>query len=178
MTATADTAEATTEKPRFAIFRGKDAHAEDGIPMMRVEPVSDVVIEGSQKLIAAGANHGHDTRLLFATDRFSLAHAWFKSGFPLPRHSHDTDCLYYITGGSLKMGTADLGTGDGFFIPGGTPYTYTPGPNGVEVLEFRADGDFNIATLANNPAFWGKALETVIAKQDAWPGEARPSAID
>jgi mannose-6-phosphate isomerase-like protein (cupin superfamily) len=160
---------------RFAIFRNEDAHAEAGIPMMHHEPMTDTEIAGGTKLVEAGANNGHVTRLLFSTGKFSLAHAWFKSGFPLPRHSHDTDCLYYVVAGSLQMGTSELKAGDGFFVGGGVPYTYTPGPEGVEVLEFRADGDFNIKLLANNPAFWERSLATVIAKQASWPDETPPT---
>ena len=72
----------------------------------------------------------------------SLVHAWFGPHFPLFRHSHPQlgDCLYYIVGGSAVLGSRVLGPGDGFFVPNGAPYKYKAGPEGVEILEFRAGG--------------------------------------
>jgi quercetin dioxygenase-like cupin family protein len=166
------------EAPPFAIFRRADAHPEDGIGIMRQEPMTPTAIAGGTKVTEAGGLEGTENRLLFAGGGFSLSYAWFKSGFPLPRHSHDTDCLYYVLAGTLKMGRETLEAGDGFFIGGGTPYTYTPGPEGVEVLEFRSGGLFNIRMLADNPAFWDKALATVQAQRAAWARESRPSGLD
>jgi hypothetical protein len=41
----------------------------------------------------------------------SLCWAWFKSGYVLPRHSHNADCLYYVLGGSLRLGSVWLKAG-------------------------------------------------------------------
>jgi hypothetical protein len=45
----------------------------------------------------------------------------------------------------------------------------------VEVLEFRAADVFNIKVLANNPAFWDTAMETVRSRQSQWAREPRPA---
>lgn len=66
--------------------------------------------------------------------------------------------------------------GDGFFVGHDVPYTYRPGPAGVEVLEFRATDAFNIKVMANNPAFWDAAVETVRNHRAAWSTEPRPTA--
>lgn len=145
--------------------------------MMVHEPVSPVAAEGGRRMMEAGVHNGHEVEVLFSTGGFSLTYAWFKSGFPLPRHSHNVDCLYYIISGSLRIGREELGAGDGFFVGGDVPYTYTPGPAGVEVLEFRASNAFNIKVMANNPAFWDRALETVKDNRSAWATQPRPSAI-
>jgi hypothetical protein len=55
------------------------------------------------------------------------------------------------------------------------PYTYKAGSAGVEVLEFRAADVFNIKVLANNPAFWDMAIETVRSRQCQWAHEQRPA---
>ncbi len=75
-------------------------------------------------------------------DGMSLVHAWFGPHFPLFRHSHPKhgDCLYYVVSGQIVMGSRVLRAGDGFFVPNGMPYKYRAGPEGVEVLEFRAGG--------------------------------------
>jgi hypothetical protein len=72
----------------------------------------------------------------------SLIHAWFGPNFPLFRHSHPRfgDCLYYVVAGSAVLGSQVLKPGDGFFVPNGMPYKYRAGPEGVEILEFRAGG--------------------------------------
>jgi hypothetical protein len=123
----------------------------------------------------AGVDAGHQLKVLFSVPGFSLVYVWFKSGFPLPRHTHNVDCLYYIVGGSLKLGSEELSTGDGFFIGKDVPYTYTPGERGVEVLEFRASNRFNIDVLAGNPAFWARAVETVRERRGAWESERQPA---
>ena len=76
------------------------------------------------------------------TEGMSLVHAWFGPNFPLFRHSHPKlgDCLYYIVAGSAVLGSRVLKPGDGFFVPNGMPYKYRAGPEGVEILEFRAGG--------------------------------------
>jgi quercetin dioxygenase-like cupin family protein len=75
---------------------------------------------------------------------FSLVTVDFGPGFLLPRHSHDSDCLYYIVAGSLIMGTRTLGAGDGFFLPADQPYAYRAGPQGVKLLEFRHQASFDM----------------------------------
>ncbi len=160
--------------PKFALFRAKDAESFEESGIMSVGDMSEAVIEGSTRLAAEGYEAGHELKLLFAMPGMSLTHVWFKSGFPLPRHSHDADCLYYIIAGSLRIGTEELGAGEGFYVGSDVPYAYTPGDEGVELLEFRSSNAFDIKLLANNPAFWERASETVRAKKDVWPGETLP----
>jgi mannose-6-phosphate isomerase-like protein (cupin superfamily) len=159
----------------FVIFRAKDAIAYDEAGVMTHEPMSAVAIEGGSRLLQEGVEAGHRVRLLFSMPGFSLTHAWFKSGYPLPRHSHDVDCVYYVVAGTLRIGTEDLGAGDGFFVGRSVPYTYTAGAEGVEVLEFRTSNAFNIKLLADNPSFWDRALATVRERRDGWKTEPAPS---
>jgi hypothetical protein len=162
------------EKPRFAIFRAKDAVGAAEMTCMTYEAMSPMVAEAAQRAQAAGAEAGTELKLLFAIPGFSLTYVWFKSDFPLPRHSHNVDCLYYILGGSLRFGQEELVAGDGFFVGKDVPYTYKAGSAGVEVLEFRAADVFNIKVLANNPAFWDTAIETVRSRRSQWADEPRP----
>ena len=60
-------------------------------------------------------------------------------------------------------------------MPTDGAYSYTPGPDGVEVLEFRTAEPFNIRFLAGNPAFWDKAMETVKAERPGWASQTPPS---
>jgi mannose-6-phosphate isomerase-like protein (cupin superfamily) len=106
---------------------------------------------------------------------FSLTQAWLKRDYPLPLHSHDSDCLYYIVAGTLTMGTEALGPRDSFFVPAGVPYSYRPGPNGVEVLEFRQATQFNFLNLAKGEAWWTKAVATVADNVAHWRTARRPS---
>ncbi len=72
----------------------------------------------------------------------SLVHAWFGANLEFYRHSHPRygDCIYYVLAGELLMGRRRLGPGSGFFLPAHQPYKFSAGPDGLEILEFRADG--------------------------------------
>lgn len=160
-------------EPRFQIFRGADAPL---LEMAEITGLSEVSAEGIRKVRDAGGNDaGQDIRVLLDIPGFSLTYAWFKSGYPLPRHSHKADCAYYIVGGSLQLGAEVLGKGDGFFVPAEAPYTYTVGPEGVEVLEVRHHGCHDIHIMASNAAFWAKAAESAAVNRDRWANERRPS---
>jgi len=166
-------APAETEERRFQIFRGAEAPL---LKMDEITGVTDVTAEGMAKVRTAGGSEaGQDVRVLFEIPGFSLTYAWFKSGYPLPRHSHKMDCAYYIVGGSLQLGPDVLGKGDGFFVPGDAPYTYTVGPEGVEVLEVRNDACHDIKIMASNAAFWAKAAEAIPTNRARWASEPRPS---
>lgn len=159
----------TKEEPaRFQIFRHKDAPSLMEAQCMKVEPYSPAQREGMDKLIAAGGLEGDQVRILCDIPGFSLAHVWFKPGYPLPLHSHDVDCLYYIIAGEIRLGTETLGARDSFFIPAGVPYTYKPGAEGVELLEIRNTGTFNFVNLAKGSAFWDKAAESVAGLRESW----------
>jgi quercetin dioxygenase-like cupin family protein len=100
---------------------------------------------------------------------FSLVTVEFGPGFLLPRHSHSSDCLYYIVGGTLVMGNRVLGPGDGFFLPADQPYAYRAGPEGVKLLEFRHQAAFDMKIYEKDMArYQAKALASLEA--------ARPDA--
>jgi hypothetical protein len=167
----------TKSAGKFAIYRGAAAPAFSEIDVMDYEGMTPQLEETFAQLGEAGIDDGQTVKMLFSAPGFSLTYAWFKSGFPLPRHSHNADCLYYIVAGSLTLGSETLGAGDGFFVPADGAYAYTPGPDGVEVLEFRHAQHFNIKFLAGNPAFWNKALETVRSERAGWGEQQRPQLV-
>src|SRR5678815_3006476 len=106
----------------FRIFRAALAPGlmESGI--MGLEPFTELQSAGMAKLVEAGYLEGDQTRVLINVPGFSLVKAWFKKGYPLARHSHDSDCLYYIIAGSLQLGFETLISGDGFFVGADVPY--------------------------------------------------------
>lgn len=159
---------------KFQIFRHKDAPGLVEAKCMTVEPYTPVQREGMDKVLAAGFLDGDDVRVLCDIPGFSLTHVWFKPGYPLPLHSHDVDCLYYIIAGEVRLGTEILGARDSFFIPSGVPYTYKPGPEGVELLEIRNKGHFNFVNLAKGATFWDKAAESVASNHENWKTIERP----
>jgi hypothetical protein len=136
--------------------------------VLTVQPMSQATLAASERLIEAGSPAGDMVRVVFNIPGFSLTHVWFKKDYPLPRHSHNADCLYYILAGELQLGATKLGPRDGFFIPANAPYIYRPGPEGVELLEFRTAASFDINVLNASAAFWDKAVETCRANQSEW----------
>ena len=76
------------------------------------------------------------------------------------------------------MGRAEeLGPGDGFFVGEDVPYTYTTGPEGVEVLEFRDTNDFNIRFMTKTAKAWTRIAEQVRERQEAWADEVPPTEL-
>lgn len=166
-----------SDKPRaMTIFRAKDAPDLMEAGCMSVEPFSPVQRDGMDKVVQAGLADGDEIRVLCNIPGFSLTHVWFKPDYPLPLHSHDADCLYYIIAGKIRLGTEDLGPRDSFFIPANVPYTYRAGTEGVELLEFRNATQFNFVNLAKGEGFWAKAAETVTARRNEWR-EATPPTL-
>ena len=183
---TADTTPAagsdTAQKPRkrMKIFRSSEARAiQDHMPVLGVD---SGVQAGLQQLAAATGSHpvtaGTRASLLFSEageQGMSLSHVWFKSGYILPRHSHNTDCLYYVVGGELRLGTQVLRKGEGFFIPADTAYTYEAGPEGVEVLEFRNATRFHFLFQGNDESHWSRIAGVLSASCEKWESEPAPT---
>jgi len=165
----------TDHERKFTVFRREDSPSLGDSGMMHFEPFKESILPILGQVQEAGVFKGEDARVLFSIPGFSLLHVWFKPGYPLPLHSHDADCLYYIISGSIRLGAQELGPREGFFVPANVPYGYTPGPEGVEVLEFRHATSFNFVNHANGLPFWEKALETVRANQPVWDTAKMPA---
>jgi len=162
----------------YDIFRTATAPSLDETSHMEIIGMNSEFEAGIAKALEAGFAEGNIVKTLFSRPGFSLTYAWFKSGFPLPLHTHNADCLYYIVAGSLQLGAETLGPGDGFFLGAGKAYRYTPGPSGVEVLEFRTQEDFDINFLAKSLPAWEKIAASVAARKPDWANEtAPPSAV-
>jgi hypothetical protein len=172
-------AEADSPKfaPPFAIFRAHKARDYSAEGPMYVDGAGGDEFDGGGELHDAGFMDGSRVKLLYSRPGMSLTYVWFKSGFPLPRHSHNADCLYFIVAGSLRLGVEELGPGDGFFLGVDVPYTYVPGPDGVEVLEFRTSDHFDFKELGMTPAWMEKALETLAERRSNWAEETTPSGL-
>lgn len=116
------------------------------------------------------------SRVLFAdapsendsADGLSLVHAWLAPHYDLPPHTHDGDCLYYIVSGSLLLGKRTLGAGDGFFVPKNSPYRYTAGPEGVEVVEFRTAVKFDYQYADADETRWKERLQYATDHREEW----------
>ena len=132
---------------------------------------------GCGACVDAGIAEGSFAKILINVPGFSLAYAWHKSDYPLPLHSHDVDCCYLIIAGDLRVGDEALGKGDGFFVPAGTPYTFTTGPKGVEFIEYRHANSWNIVFKYRNETSWKKAATTARDHHEAWRTEAQPFGL-
>lgn len=164
-----------SDTAKFQIFRAADAKGLMEAGCMTVEPFTPVQRAGMDKLVAAGFMDGDEVKVLCNLPGFSLTHVWFKKDYPLPLHSHDADCLYYVIAGSVRLGSEVLGPRDTFFIPAQMPYAYRPGPDGAELLEFRHATSFNFVNHAKGAAFWDKAAEIAASNRADWRQAARPT---
>ncbi|HXY92781.1 MAG TPA: hypothetical protein VEP49_09920 [Acidimicrobiia bacterium] len=116
---------------------------------------------------------GSDARLLVRQTPeeggYSLLYLWFKPNFPLFRHRHEDDCLYVVLSGSALMGNQTLRPGDSFFVSARAPYSYTAGPEGVEVLEIRHDVEkFTTIFATNSQSRIEDARAAVRANATSW----------
>jgi mannose-6-phosphate isomerase-like protein (cupin superfamily) len=138
--------------------------------------VSTATSESGERLLAlheAGHALGVQSNLLVRqTDEeggFSLLLVWGKPNYPLPRHSHMSDCMYFVVSGSATMGNITLRAGDSFYAPNGAPYQYTAGPDGIEVLEIRRNVD-TIGTQMSDvsPETAERYRQSIEANRDRW----------
>ena len=159
----------------FQVFRTSTSPSLDEAGHMELVNATPELEAGIGEALEAGFGEGTVVKTLFSRPGFSLTYAWFKSGFPLPLHTHNADCMYYVVAGSLQLGNDTLGAGDGFFVAKHKAYRYTPGPEGVEVLEFRHAEDFDIDFLAKSAGIWSKIAGTVASRREAWASETPPS---
>lgn len=168
----------TVEKrEQLKIYRAADAPSLVESGCMPLEPMTETQVAGIQRLVQAGYLEGDEIKVLVDMPGFALTHAWLKKDYPLMRHSHDSDCMYYIIAGTLKLGTEELGAMDSFFVPAGVPYTYVPGPDGVEVLEVRHKTTFNFLNLTPGETWWDKAEKTCAENREAWKTAVKPSQV-
>lgn len=159
----------------FEIYRKEDYrdYGEHGI--MQLDDLTPAMVEGLTAFENHGASTGQQVRMAYSRPGMSLTHVWFKSGYPLPLHSHTSDCLYYILAGSIRVGSEEMGAGDGFFVGADVPYTYETGPNGAEVLEFRSTDFLNIRFMAKSASAWEKTVAKVKERREDWQNELPPS---
>lgn len=164
------------EESKFAIFR---ADAARGVrPAQERAAVRDdyappAAVTAGLSRFAKGAGDGAMARVLFTSSWAHVAYAWFKSGFPLPLHSHDADCFYQIIAGSLRIGTEEVGQGDSILIPAGVPYTVTPGANGVEFIEVRPTHDYD-TRYRGTEVYWDRIMAVLDARKETWANEKPP----
>lgn len=158
------------------IFRAAEGVDLQQTDFMGAPTMSDDARAGLGKLVGTGAAAGAQVTVLNRSTAdsggFSLVHCWFKAEYPLPRHSHDADCMYYVISGEAHMGNQVLRAGDSFFIPADAPYGYTPGPDGVEILEIRKDCDRFDMKIADVPeSRWDAMAEASAAHREHWAAQ-------
>jgi mannose-6-phosphate isomerase-like protein (cupin superfamily) len=161
---------ATKQKQGITIYRASDAIDLSETDFMTRTDTSEEVSRGISESVRAGVGTGSEVKVLVRdAGGFSLVYLWFKANYPLPRHSHNVDCLYYVISGSAVMGSQTLHPGDSFFVPAGAPYQYSAGSDGVEVLEVRHGAtQFDIKLSEAAPARWQAMAEVVKANRDQW----------
>src|SRR5579862_1360111 len=168
--------ETKNDRQGFKIFRAAEAPSLEEAGCLTLAPFAPEAMTSFMKLLESGFRDGEQIRVLVNIPGFSLTHVWFKKDFPLPLHSHDADCLYYVIAGSLRLGDKTLRRGDGFFLPRDMPYTYRAGPDGVELVEFRNAECFDFQFRSDTPAFWRKAAEVCKANREDWKAATPPRA--
>ena len=167
-----------TIRPRrgISIFRAEEAIPLVETDFMAMPRMTDEALAAGGPEIFMSSAPGTDVRIAIRQTPeeggFSILHVWFKADYPVPRHSHNADCLYYIVSGSAVLGAHTLRAGDGFFIPAGAPYGYNAGPDGVELLEIRhCVSQFDLQMLESNAGKWATIADTIASHREAWEAD-------
>jgi hypothetical protein len=72
------------------------------------------------------------------TDGMSLTILEYAPGTVLPKHRHNVDYIEFVLEGEVCHGNRVLKPGEGVFRTAGAPYTFTVGPRGATIADFRA----------------------------------------
>ena len=169
------TAAKAPARPRMQIFRSEGVPLADD--MMRPEPMTPADTAAFEAAAQSGMHHGHQLVCLYRSplpDGPSLCRMWLKGGFVTPRHRHDTNCIYYVLAGELRLGNAVLAPNEGVFVPQGTVYSIEAGSAGLDVLEFRTDTVFNVEYTGNDAGFWQHVSQAMTSNSPGWPDQPRP----
>ena len=155
---------------KMVLFKGENAPSLESTSMMdemtyTVQGADEApMAEGELEALQAGGQITVPFRQS-AEDGFSLVEINFAPGYLLPKHSHSSDCLYYIVKGGIVMGKRELGPGDGFFLPAEQVYAYQAGPEGVTLLEFRNRTSFDMKVHEKDMASYRrKAVSSMAAE--------------
>lgn len=70
-----------------------------------------------------------------------LAELMFIPGAEAVPHKHDNDEIIYIISGEMHFGNKVLTAGSSIYIPGNTFYSFHAGPDGLRIVNFRANAD-------------------------------------
>ena len=107
---------------RMVITRGRDAVPHTGRKQRGAEGEGFVqhpaIVRGLGMFRESADTGGAAALTLFSMPTLHVSYAHFKSGYPLPLHSHDADCYYLVIAGSMRVGSKLLEKGDGVLIPG------------------------------------------------------------
>jgi len=169
-------AEKNGAKKGMTIYRAADSTELMESGFMTWPTMSDDARESLTETLTAGAQVGQHVRLIALQPPeeggFSLVHVRFTAKYPLPRHSHACDCMYYVISGEAHLGNQVLRAGDSFFVPADAPYVYTAGPGGVEVLEIRHNvAQFDMKIPDAPAARWQEMVEISTENRERWESE-------
>lgn len=178
MTTTTDSKSEASQPGKLVIFTGAAAPTLEETGMMddmtyTEEGADDAPISEAEIAKMQGGGHLTVPFRQDGPDGLSLVSIEFAPGYLLPKHSHSSDCLYYIIEGGIVMGRRELGPGDGFFLPADQVYAYHAGPQGVKLLEFRTRTSFDMKVYEKDMGkFRGKAMDSMASAESEAGGHA------
>ena len=95
----------------------------------------------------------HDLVTNAESDGLRLSIFRVAPGTVFPRHTHNVDYIEFVLEGEVHYGNKVVRRGGGVFRKAGTPYTFTAGPEGAVIADFRAHSFYG-TTWLDDPATW------------------------
>jgi len=132
-------AEATGRSRRgISIFRAEEATPILETDFMGMPTMTDEALAAGGPEIYMASAPGTDVRVAVRQTPeeggFSILHVRFKADYPVLRHTHDADCLYYIVSGSAYSYGRRMGPGDFLHADAGTDHSELWTEEGAQVL--------------------------------------------
>ena len=93
---------------------------------------------------------------------------WFKPHYPLPRHTHDVDCLYYVVSGTAVMGNQELRPVTASSYPQKRRTSTPPVPTEWRSWSSGTARSFDIKVTEDDPARWDAMIATANEQRSAW----------
>ena len=121
-----------------------------------------------------GLSGGNVAKVLFkdgGEDGMSLVWSWFGPDYPLPRHSHNADCLYYVVAGEARHGQPHRRRGRRLLRARRRALRLHRGPRRHPDPRVPQRRQFDMQ-ITEGLDRWDRIMEVVEEKSEAWTEES------
>ena len=141
-----------TRKPRSVFFDVRQDSEDAAVAPLDPDPTGRSRPTGGEGYFVGRA----ERRIMVSNpdhDGLSLTVFKFAPGTVLPRHRHDVEYIEFVLEGEVHHGNRVIRAGEGVYRDANTPYTFTIGPEGATIADFRGH-TFYATEYSETPDEW------------------------